>query len=176
MAEKKKTRPRSVRRVKADRAAEKYQQDKISNVIKSAIKDTVDNDNLFSMFDEDDGGEPDEKTMSQAFVGRIMKTNVYEDIIDPYVQSRGGLYEIINREIMTMYRKFVYDGAWDAEKLFNCLLFIIKSGNPNINRYALSKIGMKYDNGDLPMGLLSGISQDDYDFIVNDVISCKEDR
>lgn len=165
-----KKKKRTSRQVKADNAALEYSKRKSQNEVKSDLISTVDDDNLFTMFGEDDGTPPDENTMAQAFIGRIMKTAVYDDIMRAYVENRGGVYDIFNREIMTAYKNFVYNGSWKLDKLFDVIVFLVKS-NSSINRYSISKIGIKRDNGDLPMGLLNGIDSDDYRFITSDVIS-----
>lgn len=166
----KKRKKRTSRQVKADNAALAYAKRKGRKEVKSDLAYTTDDDNLFTMFGEDDGNPPDEDTMAQAFIGRLMKTDVYDDIMSAYIENRGGVYDIVNREIMTAYKNFVYNGSWKLDKLFDVIVFLIKSNSP-INKYSISKIGIKRDNGDLPMGLLNGIDSDDYDYITCDVIS-----
>lgn len=164
---------RTKRQVKADRDANETIRDKQDSMVKSRMSSTYDDDNLFSLYDEDDANEiPESGIMADAFIGRMQGTTTYIRFIDPYVASRGGSYELIHNEIENAYVRFVYNGSWTTSRFFEILLFAIKSMMP-INQYTMSQIGLKYDKGLMPMNLLSGVSEKDYNRITNDVLNVK---
>lgn len=158
---------RTRRRIMADDFASNVSRKKRSASIKSSDPLTSDEDNLFTGLMEDD--IPDDEYMASAFIGRMQKTYVYDDIVRPYADSRGSQYDIVNRQVKSLYKSMVYHGTWNLEKFFTVLIMILKS-NQEISRWAVGKAGGIYDGGGMPSGTLRGISSEDFDFIINDAL------
>jgi hypothetical protein len=158
---------RTKRRIMADNYVEDISRKQQDKTVKSDNPLTSNNDNLFSGLVEDE--IPDDEYMASAFIGRMQKTYVYDDIVKPYADSRGAQYDIVNRNIKSMYKMMVYNGSWGLEKLFTVLVMILKS-NQDISRWTVGKTGGIYDNGGMPAGTLRGMSSKDFDFIVNDAL------
>lgn len=173
---------RSHNQVMADRAARNHVDNELDNDVKSRIRGTYDSDDLFTMYDKDDNtdsiddNEPDDDTLARAFVGRMQRTQVYDDFVKPYAESRGSDYELVNHEIIDLYKKFAYTGACKMDKFFTIIIIMLKTQLPTLNRRSFGILSVKYDKGYTPMNALAGINSDDYKFITTDIISNREKK
>lgn len=118
--------------------------------------------------------KPDEGDLQSAFVGRMQRTRIYDDVVKPYAEIRGRQYDIINRQMESMYDKFIIKGGWSVEKLLTILIVAMRSGK-EINRWVLSKYGAIYDRGDIPMITLKGVLEDDFNYVATDAMSVVDD-
>lgn len=158
---------RTHRQVLADDEARRSIIDKRSKVVKS---DDASTRSAGFFADDTDDAADDPQYLAEAFVGRLTRTYVYDDIIRPYAESRGRVYALINRSIESNYVRFVCDGGYSTEKFFVILLFLIKT-NAEISQWGFSKTGAIYDSGRIPMGTLKDVSSRDYDYIVDDIMN-----
>lgn len=156
---------RTKRQIMADEYARKVVSERNSRKRKSDNPDTIDDDGLLEGLIPET--EPEGQDLKKAFVGRMERTRVYDDFVEQYAQSRGSQYDLINRQIETMYDTFVIKGGWDVGKLLTILIVLFKSG-ADINRWQVSKFGAIYDKGNMPIGALKGVSKKDFDFIADD--------
>lgn len=159
-----KTGRRTKKRIMADRYAEASASARKRREARADDPSTRDDDGLFTgLIDE----RPDDGDLRSAFVGRMMRTDIYDDIVKPYADGRGAQYDIINRQIEDMYGSFVIKGGWSVDKLLTILIVAMRSGK-EINRWFLSKAGAIYDRGDITMGMLKGVSERDFDYVSTD--------
>lgn len=173
---------RTHRQVMADRSASKHVDDELDDarLVKSKIRGTYDGNDLFAMYADGDDGydassdEPDDETLASAFVGRMRKTAVYDDFVKPYAESRGADYEMVNHEIIELYRRFAYTGACGMDKFFTIILIMIKAQYATLSRRMFGMLSVKYDKGFIPMNALSGVNRDDYEYITTDVVSTRQ--
>lgn len=166
--------------VMADRSARKHVDDELDDtgLVKSRIRGTYDGNDLFAMYadgddDYDASDEPDDETLARAFIGRMQRTAVYDDFVKPYAESRSADYEMVNHEIIELYKRFAYTGACGMDKFFTIILIMVKARYATLSRRAFGILSVKYDKGYTPMNALAGVNQDDYNYITTDVVSAR---
>lgn len=156
---------RKKKQIMAERYARKVTSTKNRQKLKSDNPNTIDDDGLLEGLMPEPEAEGTD--LKEAFVGRMERTKVYDDFVERYAESRGSQYDLINRQIESMYEAFVIKGGWEVGKLLTILIVLFRTG-ADINRWQVSNMGAIYDKGNLPMGALKGVSKKDFDFIADD--------
>lgn len=150
----------------ADRYAEHVAESRAPKTSADNPATSADRDLFFGLISE----TPEDGDLQSAFVGRMQRTRIYDDVVKPYANSRGRQYDIINRQMESMYGMFVIKGGWGVEKLLTILIVIMRAGK-EINRWSVSRSGAIYDRGDIPMVALRGVSEDDFNYVSADAMS-----
>lgn len=161
-------RRRTRKRIMADRYAEHVAESRSPKTSADNPATSADRDLFSGLINE----KPDDGDLQSAFVGRMQRTRIYDDVVKPYAESRGRQYDIINRQMESMYGMFVIKGGWGVDKLLTILIVTMRSGK-EINRWAISKSGAIYDRGDIPMFALKGVSEDDFNYVSADAMALR---
>lgn len=107
------------------------------------------------------------ETMAAAFVGRLMTVEdgeAYDLLVEPYCSASGD-YDVTNRSIKNMYKRYVIDADW-TEALFLHVLSWVMTNKMPIDSYSFSKAVRLEERGRLPLGSLADLSMDAYTKIV----------
>mgnify|MGYP001623214831 FL=1 len=105
--------------------------------------------------------------LAEAFVGRLMTVEdgeAYDLLVEPYCKSSGN-YDLTNRSIKSMYKRYVVGNGWDEGLFLHVLSWVMTNKMP-VDSYSFSKAARLHDLGRLPLGALSNLSMDAYDKIV----------
>ena len=104
----------------------------------------------------------------RAFIGRFQKADdgsVYNAFMGSYA-SADGTYDITNRALKNMYKRFLLNGGWDPVKYARITFWILENGI-DVNSYSYARGSRLYDAHRLPTGLLETMDYDVIMWIIN---------
>jgi hypothetical protein len=110
----------------------------------------------------------DDKDKSKAFIGRFQRADggeIYGIYMRPYA-GKDGTYDISNRMLESMYKKYYLSGLWESLK-FARVTFWALENDLEINSYTYSRGSRLYDRKILPTGMLEDMDYDSIMWIVN---------
>jgi hypothetical protein len=106
----------------------------------------------------------DDRDKAKAFIGRFQKADdglVYQQYMVDYAGGNGS-YDINNKMLENMYRKYYISGLWETMKFIKITFWILEH-HYDINTFSYDKVGRIYDRGRLSNGKLEDM---DYDTIM----------
>lgn len=123
--------------------------------------------NLLSLLPGMDTETPD--TLAEAFVGRFMRANdgeAYDLLAQPYCEKTGG-YDLMNRSIENMYKRYVIREEWTEREFFLALGWILTNKMP-IDSFSFGKAARLAACSRLPLGDLQYLSISTFNEIVRE--------